>query len=120
MRFKTKKDLSNLIDQRAEVTGHLTAAINSTYALKMIPTARFENNCQNCRLNEIQLLGLGTDYTANLFDGAPLYSGLAEVYGADLFPSVFIDRIEVVKGGSSVLYEPAQPRTFYVRVGGKW
>jgi len=75
-------------------------------ALKLIPTARFENDCQNCRLNQIQLLGLSTDYTAILFDGAPLYSGLAKVYGADLFPAIFIDRIEVVKGGSSVLYGP--------------
>ncbi|MFP4203975.1 MAG: TonB-dependent receptor plug domain-containing protein [Opitutales bacterium] len=75
-------------------------------AFKLIPTARFENDCQNCRLNNIQLLGLSTDYTAILFDGAPLYSGLAKVYGADLFPAIFIDRIEVVKGGSSVLYGP--------------
>lgn len=73
-------------------------------AFKLIPSARFEADCQNCRLNQIQLLGLSTDYTAILFDGAPLYSGLAKVYGADLFPAVFIDRIEVVKGGSSVLY----------------
>lgn len=75
-------------------------------ALKLIPTARFENDCQNCGLNQIQLMGLSTDYTAILFDGAPLYSGLAKVYGADLFPAIFIDRIEVVKGGSSVLYGP--------------
>ncbi len=73
-------------------------------AFKLIPTARFEADCQNCGLNQIQLLGLSTDYTAILFDGAPIYSGLAKVYGADLFPSIFIDRIEVVKGGSSVLY----------------
>ncbi|NBD37098.1 MAG: TonB-dependent receptor, partial [Verrucomicrobia bacterium] len=75
-------------------------------ALKMIPTARFENDCQNCALNQIQLLGLGTEYTAILFEGAPLYSGLAKVYGADLFPAIFIDRMEIVKGGSSVLYGP--------------
>ncbi len=75
-------------------------------ALKLIPTARFENDCQNCGLNQIQLLGLSTDYTSILFDGAPMYSGLAKVYGADLFPAVFVDRIEVVKGGSSSLYGP--------------
>lgn len=75
-------------------------------ALKLVPTARFENECQNCGLNQIQLLGLSTDHTAFLFDGAPLYSGLAKVYGADIFPTSFIDRIEVVKGGSSSLYGP--------------
>ena len=47
-------------------------------AFKLIPTARFEADCQNCGLNQIQLLGLSTDYTAILFDGAPIYSGLAK------------------------------------------
>ncbi len=75
-------------------------------ALKLIPTMRFESDCQNCGVNQIQLMGLSTEYTSILFDGAPLYSGLAKVYGADLFPAIFIDRIEVVKGGSSVLYGP--------------
>ncbi len=75
-------------------------------ALRLIPSARFENECQNCGVNQIQLLGLGTEYTSILFDGAPVYSGLAKVYGADIFPSIFINRIEVVKGGSSVLYGP--------------
>ena len=71
-----------------------------------MPSVRFENDCQNCGINQIQLLGLSTDYTAILFDGAPLYPGLAKVYGASLFPAIFIDRIEVVKGSSSVLYGP--------------
>ncbi|MBC2607846.1 TonB-dependent receptor plug domain-containing protein [Pelagicoccus albus] len=75
-------------------------------ALKLVPTARFESDCQNCGLNQIQLLGLSTDYTSFLFDGSPLYCGLAKVYGADLFPAVFVDRLEVVKGGSSSLYGP--------------
>lgn len=74
--------------------------------LRLMPGVRFENDCQNCGLNQIQLLGLSTDYTAVLFDGAPLYSGLAKVYGANLFPTIFIDRVEVVKGSSSVLYGP--------------
>jgi outer membrane receptor for ferrienterochelin and colicins len=75
-------------------------------SLRLMPSVRFENDCQNCGLNQIQLLGLSTDYTAILFDGAPLYPGLAKVYGASLFPAIFIDRIEVVKGSSSVLYGP--------------
>ena len=74
--------------------------------LALVPSARFESDCQNCGLNQVQLLGLNQEYTALLFDGAPLYSGLAKVYGADLFPSIFVDRIEVVKGGGSVLYGP--------------
>jgi len=83
-----------------EVFGGVTLADS----LRLIPSARFESDCQNCGLNQIQLLGLSTDYTAILFDGAPLYSGLAKIYGASLFPTIFVDHIEVVKGGSSVLY----------------
>lgn len=75
-------------------------------SLRLMPSVRFENDCQNCGLNQIQLLGLSTDYTAILFDGAPLYAGLAKIYGADIFPTIFIDRIEIVKGASSVLYGP--------------
>jgi outer membrane receptor for ferrienterochelin and colicins len=75
-------------------------------SLRLMPSVRFENDCQNCGLNQVQLLGLSTDYTAILFDGAPLYAGLAKIYGADIFPTIFIDRIEVVKGASSVLYGP--------------
>lgn len=75
-------------------------------SLRLIPSVRFESDCQNCGLNQIQLLGLSTDYTAILFDGAPLYSGVAKVYGANLFPTIFVDHLEVVKGSSSVLYGP--------------
>ncbi|MDF9831855.1 outer membrane receptor for ferrienterochelin and colicins [Ereboglobus sp. PH5-5] len=88
----------------SEIKAH--GGVTLADSLRLIPSARFESNCSNCGLNEIQLLGLSTDYTAILFDGAPLYSGLAKVYGADLFPTIFIDRIEIVKGSSSVLYGP--------------
>ncbi len=88
----------------SEIKAH--GGVTLADSLRMVPSARFESSCSNCGLNEIQLLGLGTDYTAILFDGAPLYSGLAKVYGADLFPTIFIDRIEIVKGSSSVLYGP--------------
>lgn len=88
----------------SEIKAH--GGVTLADSLRMVPSARFEASCSNCGLNEIQLLGLSTDYTAILFDGAPLYSGLAKVYGADLFPTVFIDRIEIVKGSSSVLYGP--------------
>ncbi len=88
--------------EEIEVFGGVTIADS----LRLMPSARFESDCQNCGLNQIQLLGLSTDYTAILFDGAPLYSGLAKVYGADLFPTIFVDHIEVVKGSSSVLYGP--------------
>lgn len=73
-------------------------------AMELLPGARVENNCQNCGTSEILLLGLEQKYTQLLFDGAPLFSGLAGVYGIEQIPTVFLDRIEVVKGGGSAVY----------------
>ncbi len=73
-------------------------------ALEYLPGARVEANCQNCGTSEVKLLGLGSGYNRLLFDGQPLFSGLAAVYGLEHIPTSFIERIEVVKGGSSSLY----------------
>jgi outer membrane receptor for ferrienterochelin and colicins len=52
------------------------------------------------------MLGLGSGYNRLLFDGQPLFSGLASVYGIEHVPTAFISRVEVVKGGASSLYGP--------------
>ena len=73
-------------------------------ALDYLPGARVEANCQNCGTTEVKLLGLGAGYNRLLFDGQPLFSGLAAVYGLEHISTSFIERIEVVKGGASSLY----------------
>ncbi len=73
-------------------------------AMELLPGARVESNCQNCGTSEILLLGLEQKYTQLLCDGVPLYSGLAGVYGIEQIPALFIERIEVVKGGGSSVY----------------
>ena len=75
-------------------------------ALELINGARTENNCQNCGTAEIQLLGLPGNYNQILIDGLPLFTGVASVYGIDQVPTVFVERIEIVKGGGSALYGP--------------
>ena len=75
-------------------------------ALAYMPGARVEANCQNCGTTEVKLLGLGAGYNQLLFDGQPLFSGLAAVYGLEHVPTAFVERIEVVKGGASSLYGP--------------
>jgi len=72
--------------------------------VELLPGVRVENNCQNCGTSDLLLLGLDGRYTSVLFDGVPLFSGLAAVYGLDQIPSAFIDRLEVVKGGGSAVY----------------
>jgi len=77
---------------------------NLADTVELFPGIRVENNCQNCGTSEILMLGLEGRYTAVLFDGVPLFSGLAAVYGLDQIPAAFVDRIEVVKGGGSAIY----------------
>lgn len=93
---------------RTEVIGdpelRLSAPRSLADAIELLPGARVENNCQNCGTSEILLLGLEQKYTQVLFDGVPLFSGLAGVYGIEQIPTLFIDRIEVVKGGGSSIY----------------
>ena len=75
-------------------------------AIELLNGARTEANCQNCGAAEIQLLGLPGNYNQILFDGQPLFTGVASVYGIDQVPTIFVDRVEVVKGGASALYGP--------------
>lgn len=82
----------------------LAGARSLADSVELLPGVRIENNCQNCGTSDILLLGLEGKYTAVLFDGLPLYSGLASVYGLDQIPAAFIERIEVVKGGGSAVY----------------
>lgn len=82
-----------------------SAGLNSLAdTLELLPGVRVENNCQNCGTSDILMLGLEGKYTAVLFDGVPLFSGLAAVYGIDQIPAAFISRIEVVKGGGAAAY----------------
>lgn len=84
-----------------------TGARDLAAALEYLPGLRTESNCQNCGTTEIKMLGLGAGYNQLLFDGQPLFSGLAAVYGIEHIPTAFIGRIEVVKGGASSLYGPS-------------
>lgn len=100
---------------RTDVIGdtvlRLAAPRNLADALEYLPGARAESNCQNCNTTEIQLLGLPGVYNQILFDGLPLVSGAAAVYGVEQFPTVLIDRIEVVKGAALFMGASSAPAT---------
>lgn len=65
---------------------------------------RTENNCQSCGFTAVRLNGLPGAYTQLLLDGRPVFSALNGVYGLDQLPTAMIGRLEVVRGGGSVLY----------------
>lgn len=79
-------------------------AVNLYQALEGTPGVRVESQCQYCNFTMVRMQGLGAEHTQVLFDGQPVYSGLAGVYGLQQMSSIDIDKIEVVKGAGSALY----------------
>lgn len=65
---------------------------------------RYENDCQNCGFSQIRMNGMEGPYSQILINSRPIFSGLAGVYGLELIPANMLERIEVVRGGGSVLY----------------
>lgn len=66
------------------------------------PGVRKKVDCSVCNTAQIRLLGLNGAYAQVLVDGLPLFSGLGTVYGIEQIPLVTVDRIDVIKGSSSV------------------
>jgi outer membrane receptor for ferrienterochelin and colicins len=48
--------------------------------------------------------GLEGAYSQILINSRPIFSALAGVYGLEMLPASMVDRVEVVRGGGSVLY----------------
>ncbi len=65
---------------------------------------RTENNCQNCGFTQVRMNGLEGPYSQILVNSRPIFSGLAGVYGLELFPANMVERVEVIKGGGSALF----------------
>ncbi len=78
--------------------------VNLADALRFTTGVKVETDCQNCNYTQVRLNGLEGKYTQILIDGLPVISSLASIYGLEQIPSEMIDRIEIVKGGSSSLY----------------
>lgn len=83
-----------------------SGARNLAEAIEYNPGLRIDMTCANCGQMSIQMLGLSQEYVAILNDGLPNLSSLASVYGIEQIPAAMVDRIEIVKGGASVLYGP--------------
>jgi outer membrane receptor for ferrienterochelin and colicins len=72
--------------------------------LNFSPGLRIENNCQNCGFTQLRMNGLDGAYSQILINSRPVFSALAGVYGLEMLPANMVDRIEVVRGGGSVLF----------------
>lgn len=82
----------------------VTQSVTFGESLNFVPGLRTEDNCQNCGFSQVRMNGLEGPYSQILIDSRPIFNGLASVYGLELIPSNMIRKIEVVRGGGSVLY----------------
>lgn len=65
---------------------------------------RLETNCQNCGFTQVRMNGLDGSYSQILINSRPSFSSLMGVYGLEMLPVNMIEKIEVVRGGGSVLF----------------
>lgn len=79
-------------------------AVSLAEGLRFSPGLRVENNCQNCGFMQLRLNGLEGSYSQLLINSRPVISALAGVYALELLPTNMIERVEVVRGGGSVLF----------------
>ncbi|MFB6306304.1 MAG: TonB-dependent receptor plug domain-containing protein [Flavobacteriales bacterium] len=81
-----------------------TQSQNLAEGLSFETGMRVEKNCQNCGFTQVRMNGLKGAYSQILIDSRPVYSALSSIYGLEQIPSNMIERIEIVRGGGSVLY----------------
>ena len=92
--------VNNISSKTFENTQSFTAA----EGLNFSPGLRVENNCQNCGFTQVRMNGMEGHHSQVLINNRPVFSALAGIYGLEMIPANMIDRVEVVKGGGSVLY----------------
>jgi outer membrane receptor for ferrienterochelin and colicins len=91
----------NILDSRVmEATSSQSLADGLTFQ----PGIRVEKDCQTCNYTQIRMNGLPGSYSQILINSKPLMSSLAGLYGLEQIPVSMIERVEVVRGGGSVLF----------------
>ena len=93
-----------IINTISSRTFEATQSLVIAEGLSFSPGLRVENNCQNCGFTQLRMNGLEGSYSQILINSRPIFSALAGVYGLEMLPASMVDRIEVVRGGGSVLY----------------
>jgi len=101
---KSRKESTVLVNSLTPKLFTSTGSSTLSEGLSFSPGLRMENDCQNCGFNQVRMNGMEGAYSQILIDGKPVFGGLAAVYGLEMIPANMIKRVEVVKGGGSVLY----------------
>lgn len=99
-----RKEVSSIVSVISPLTFENTNSNALSEGLCYMPGLRVENNCQNCGYQQVRINGLDGQYSRILIDGRPIVSSLTGVYGLEQIPAGMVDRVEVLRGGGSVLY----------------
>lgn len=91
----------NVLDSR---TFSLTQSNTLSEGLCFQPGLRMETDCQTCNYTQLRMNGLGGSYSQILINSRPVFTSLMSLYGLEQIPANMVDRVEVVRGGGSVLY----------------
>lgn len=87
-----------------EKTFQITQSNTLSEGLCFQPGLRVETDCQTCNYTQLRMNGLGGSYSQILVDGRPVFTSLMSLYSMEQIPASQIERVEIVKGGGSVLY----------------
>ncbi len=101
---KKQNDLAVIVDIIDSKTLLNTQSCNLAEGLKFQAGLRVETDCQTCNYTQLRMNGLAGGYSQILINGRPIFSPLTGLYGMEQLPVNMIERIEVVRGGGSVLY----------------
>jgi outer membrane receptor for ferrienterochelin and colicins len=93
-----------IVNSISPKTFEATQSLSLAEGLSFSPGLRVENNCQNCGFTQLRMNGLDGPYSQILINSRPIFSSLIGIYGLEMIPANMIDRVEVVKGGGSVMY----------------
>lgn len=100
----SRKDATNVVSVLESKMMEKTQSTNIAEGLNFQPGVRVENNCQNCGFTQLRMNGMEGPYTQILIDGHSVMSALSSVYGLEQIPASMVERVEVIRGGGSVLY----------------
>ena len=101
---KKQNDAAVMVDIIDSKTLINTQSCNLAEGLKFQAGLRVETDCQTCNYTQLRMNGLAGGYSQILINGRPIFSPLMSLYGMEQLPINMIERIEVVRGGGSVLY----------------
>ena len=101
---KKQNDLAVIVNIINSKTLNNTQSCNLAEGLKFQAGLRVETDCQTCNYTQLRMNGLAGGYSQILINGRPIFSPLTGLYGMEQLPVNMIGRIEVVRGGGSVLY----------------